>query len=70
MVISPFLVMNYLSVKDVNIVAVVSSFENDQDSYGYHRQNVAIYKDRYIPIDGVERQQNQAYHQNGKVGGA
>jgi hypothetical protein len=38
--IPPFLVMNCFSVKDVNIAAVIPSFENDQDTYGDHGQGM------------------------------
>jgi len=57
MVISPFLVINYFSVKDVNIVAVVSSFENDQDTYGDQGQGITEDEDGISQVERVDRQQ-------------
>jgi hypothetical protein len=58
MVIPPFLVMNCFSVKDVNIAAVIPSFENDQDTYGDHGQGIAEDKDGISKVERVDCQQN------------
>jgi len=58
MVISPFLIMNCFSVKDVNVAAVIPSFENDQGTYGDQGQGIAEDKDGISYVDGVDRQQN------------
>jgi len=58
MVISPFLIMNCFSVKDVNIAAVIPSFENDQGTYGDYGQGITEDEDGISKVERVDRQQN------------
>jgi len=58
MVISPFLIMNCFSVKDVNVAAVIPSFENDQDTYGDQGQGITEDEDGISQVERVDRQQN------------